>query len=498
VFVALAYAVMQEWTAKEKRHSQNKTHVLQRETPSFVMHFSKGKELGSGQFGTIFLCTRKADGSQLACKQIPKCMCHSEQDREDIRREVKILHHLDGHSNVVGMHGAYEDRENVYIMLDACNGGELFDDIISKGSYTEREAAEIFRTMLRVVAHCHSLGVMHRDLKPENFLLSDRNDKTLKATDFGMSVFYSPQQCFDQLVGSPYYIAPEVLKRAYGAEADMWSIGVILYILLSGMPPFFGNTDREIFNEILCGKLNFKSEPWPRVSEGAKDCIRKMLCPNPSERMSADEALKHPWVKEDGIAQDTNLGNAVVDRMMRFQRLQKFKKLGLFTLAQTLNQEEVEGLMEMFKSIDKDGNGTVTVQELQEGLKEKGYNMAKEKVEELVNSIDVNGDRVLDYSEFIAATLQLHKATREDNMVKLFQYFDKDESGYISKRELVQVLQEMGMQSSLNVEELIASVDQDDDGHINFEEFVGVMRDRTEGNPAMEKQTSRERHRLKC
>jgi calcium-dependent protein kinase len=313
-----------------------------------------------------------------------------------------------------------------------------------------------------------------------------------------MSVFYSPQQCFDQLVGSPYYIAPEVLKRAYGAEADMWSIGVILYILLSGMPPFFGNTDREIFNEILCGKLNFKSEPWPRVSEGAKDCIRKMLCPNPSERMSADEALKHPWVKEDGIAQDTNLGNAVVDRMMRFQRLQKFKKLGLFTLAQTLNQEEVEGLMEMFKSIDKDGNGTVTVQELQEGLKEKGYNMAKEKVEELVNSIDVNGDRALDYSEFIAATLQLHKATREDNMVKLFQYFDKDESGYISKRELVQVLQEMGMQSSLNVEELIASVDQDDDGHINFEEFVGVMRDRTEGNPAMEKQTSRERHRLKC
>lgn len=374
------------------------------------------------------------------------------------------------------MHGAYEDRENVYIVLDACSGGELFDDIISRGSYTEKEAAEMFRTMLKVVAHCHSMGVIHRDIKPENFLLADKNDKTLKATDFGMSVFYSPKQRFKELVGSPYYIAPEVLKHDYGPEADMWSIGVILYILLSGMPPFFGNTDKEIFNEILRGKLDFKSEPWPRVSEGAKDCIRKMLNPNPNERMTAAEALKHPWVKEDGTAQDIELGNAVVDRMMRFQRQEKFKKLGLFTLAQTLSQEEVEGLMEMFKSMDKDGNGTVTVQELQEGLKEKGYSMAHEKVEELVNSIDVNGDNELDYTEFIAATMQLNRVNVEDNLMKLFRTFDKDDSGYIDKDELVDAINEIGMSQELDVNELLSSVDQNDDGQIDFEEYVCIRK----------------------
>lgn len=326
--------------------------ILQQRTENFHDHYSLGKELGRGQFGTTYHCREKKTGDLYACKLIPKYKCHSDEDREDVRREVSILHHVTGHPNIVSMQGAFEDRENVYIVMEACTGGELFDDIIQRGSYTEREAADIFRTMLNVVSYCHSMGVMHRDIKPENFLLSEKSSNAnLKATDFGMSVFCTADRRFYELVGSPYYIAPEVLRKDYSVEADNWSLGIILYILLTGIPPFFGSNDREIFDNILSEEADFESEPWPHISEGAKDCARRLLARNPKERMSAQDALNHPWVQEGGTSQEVELGNAVVNRMMRFQRFVKFKKFGLFALAQTLSAGEVEGLKEMFKVI---------------------------------------------------------------------------------------------------------------------------------------------------
>jgi calcium-dependent protein kinase len=214
--------------------------VLGRPMEDVKSTYTVGKELGRGQFGVTSLCTHKATGQKFACKTISKRKLSTKEDIEDVRREVQIMYHLSGQPGVVELKGAYEDKSNVHLVMELCAGGELFDRIIAKGHYTERAAASLLRTIVEIVHTCHSMGVIHRDLKPENFLLLSKDENApLKATDFGLSVFFKEGEVFRDIVGSAYYIAPEVLKRSYGPEADIWSVGVIVYILLSGVPPFW-------------------------------------------------------------------------------------------------------------------------------------------------------------------------------------------------------------------------------------------------------------------
>jgi len=222
--------------------------VLGRPTDNLRDLYQLGKELGRGQFGITYLCTERSTGLVYACKSIAKRKLVTKDDVDDVRREVQIMHHLSGHPNIVKIKGAYEDLQNVHLVMEVCAGGELFDRIIAKGHYSERAAASLTAVIVGVVQQCHQLGVMHRDLKPENFLLADKSENApLKATDFGLSIFFKPGQLFTDVVGSPYYVAPEVLRRHYGPEADVWSAGVILYILLCGVPPFWAETEQGIF-----------------------------------------------------------------------------------------------------------------------------------------------------------------------------------------------------------------------------------------------------------
>ncbi|KAL6978147.1 Calcium-dependent protein kinase 12 [Sarracenia purpurea var. burkii] len=413
--------------------------VLPYKTQRLQQLYIIGKKLGQGQFGTTHLCTEKSTGNHHACKSIPKKKLICQEDYDDVWREIQIMHHLSEHPNVVRIEGTYEDTLYVHIVMELCAGGELFDRIVQKGHYSEREAAKLIKTIVGVVEACHSLGVMHRDLKPENFLfLSTDEDAALKATDFGLSVFYKPVlvliaidpledfrcqlilteeqvlvvvsedltqrtvevsklcilgklltkrssniedlrvtmasgwkpwtceeldvgdasigwgkalrlrvslkdlgfvfwlwsvvfpgETFSDVVGSPYYVAPEVLRKHYGPEADVWSAGVILYILLSGVPPFWAETETGIFRQILQGKLDFESEPWPGISDSAKDLIRKMLDRNPKRRFSAHEVLCHPWIVDDKIAPDKPLDSAVLSRLKQFSAMNKLKKMAL-------------------------------------------------------------------------------------------------------------------------------------------------------------------------
>lgn len=231
---------------------QSFTHsVLQRPTENLKDSYTLGRKLGQGQFGTTYLCVEKLTGKEYACKSIAKRKLISQEDVDDVRRELHIMHHLSGHPNIVTIKGAYEDQGAVHLVMELCAGGELFDRIIQRGHYSEAQAAELCRVIVGVVETCHSLGVMHRDLKPENFLLLDTSENAaLKTTDFGLSVFFKPGEVFTDVVGSPYYVAPEVLRKHYGPEADVWSAGVILYILLSGVPPFWAETEQGIFEQV--------------------------------------------------------------------------------------------------------------------------------------------------------------------------------------------------------------------------------------------------------
>ncbi|XWS65849.1 hypothetical protein CRYUN_Cryun05aG0149200 [Craigia yunnanensis] len=269
-------------------------HILGHKTPNVHDLYMFGKKLGQGQFGTTCVCTEIASGIKYACKSILKEKLISKQAVEDARREVQIMQHLAGQKNIVKIKGAYEDPLYVHIVMELCSGGDLFDRIKKRRHcYSEREAAKLIKVIVGVVEACHSLGVMHRDLKPENFMLVNKDDDfSLKAIDFGYSIFFEPGQVFTDRVGSPYYVAPEVINKHYGQEADVWSAGVILYILLSGVPPFWAETTQAQFDATLKGHVDFKTEPWPQISDSAKDLIRKMLCIRPSERLTAGAVLK--------------------------------------------------------------------------------------------------------------------------------------------------------------------------------------------------------------
>ncbi|KAJ6841727.1 calcium-dependent protein kinase 1 [Iris pallida] len=387
------------------------------------------------------------------------------------------MHHLTGHRNIVELKDVFEDRAAVHLVMELCEGGELFERIVQRGHYSEKKAAELCRQIVTVVHNCHSLGVMHRDLKPENFLfLTKDEDSPLKSIDFGLSTFFKPGETFKELVGSAYYVAPEVLRRDYGPEADIWSAGVILYILLTGVPPFWADNEQGIFQAILRGNIDYTSDPWPSISSGAKDLLKKMLQTDPKARLSAVEILKHPWVKEDGDASDEPIDIAVITRMKLFQAMNKLKRIALKVIAETLSEEEIMGLKEMFKSMDVDNSGTVTFEELKDGLNKWGTKLPDSEVMRLMESADVDGNGIIDYMEFITATMHLNRMEREDRLYKAFLYFDKDRSGYITMEELEEALKDYNMVDQKMIKEIIAEVDTDQDGRINYEEFVDMMR----------------------
>lgn len=451
--------------------------VLQRKTGNLKEIYSLGRKLGQGQFGITFLCIEKGTGKELACKSIAKRKLTTEEDVEDVRREIQIMHHLAGHPNVISIVGAYEDAVAVHVVMELCAGGELFDRIIQRGHYSERKASELARVIVGVVEACHSLGVMHRDLKPENFLFINQEEESpLKTIDFGLSVFFRPDEKFSDVVGSPYYVAPEVLRKHYGPECDVWSAGVIIYILLSGVPPFWDETEQGIFEQVLKGDLDFISEPWPSISESAKDLVRRMLVRDPKKRMTAHEVLCHPWVQVDGVAPDKPLDSAVLTRLKQFSAMNRLKKIAIRVIAESLSEEEIAGLKELFKMIDTDNSGHITLEELKIGLEKVGSNIKDSEINGLMQAADFDNSGTIDYGEFVAAMLHLNKVQKEDHMYAAFSYFDKDGSGYITYDELQQACEKFGVEDS-QLEEIIREVDQDNDGRIDYSEFVAMMQD---------------------
>lgn len=393
---------------------------------------------------------------------------------------------MQGYPNVINIVGAYEDAVAVHVVMELCAGGELFDRIVKKGHYTERKAAELARVIVGVVQTCHSMGVMHRDLKPENFLfVDDREEAHLKTIDFGLSAFFSPGETFTDVVGSPYYVAPEVLNKLYSKECDIWSAGVIIYILLCGVPPFWDETEHGIFDQILSGDLDLISEPWPCISDSAKDLVRRMLLRDPKKRLTAHEVLSHPWVQVDGVAPDKPLDSAVLSRMKQFSALNKLKKIAIRVIAERLSEEEIAGLKEMFKMIDLDNSGHITLEELKRGLERVGNSLKHSEIEDLMQAADVDNSGTIDYGEFVAAMLHLNKIHREDHLFAAFSYFDKDGSGYITKDELLKACEKFGLGDD-HIHEIISEVDKDNDGRIDYNEFVDMMQDSSFGNRALQ------------
>lgn len=259
-----------------------------------------GKQLGWGQFGVIKACSNKLNGEVLACKSIAKDRLVTSEDVQSVKLEIEIMTRLSGHPYVVDLKAVYEEKDYVHLVMELCAGGELFHRLEKYGRFSEAKARVLFRQLMQVVMYCHEKGVVHRDLKPENILLSTKSSSSpIKLADFGLATYIKPGQRLHGTVGSPFYIAHEVLGGGYNQAADLWSAGVILYILLSGVPPFWGKTKSRIFDAVRAADLRFLSDPWDSISESAKDLIRGMLCKDPAQRLTAQEVLEHSWMRDN-------------------------------------------------------------------------------------------------------------------------------------------------------------------------------------------------------
>lgn len=444
------------------------------------------RELGRGEFGVTYLCIDRASRDLLACKSISKRKLRTAVDVEDVRREVAIMRHLPRSPSIVSLKEACEDDNAVHLVMELCEGGELFDRIVARGHYTERAAAAVTRTIVEVVQLCHQHGVIHRDLKPENFLFANKKENSpLKAIDFGLSIFFKPGEKFSEIVGSPYYMAPEVLKRNYGPEIDIWSAGVILYILLCGVPPFWAESEQGVAQAILRGLIDFKRDPWPSVSEGAKSLVRQMLEPDPKLRLTATQVLEHPWLQNAKKAPNVPLGDVVKSRLKQFSMMNRFKRKALRVIAEFLSVEEVEDIKDMFKKMDVDDDGIISIEELKAGLRNFGSQLAESDVQMLIEAVDANGKGSLDYGEFLAVSLHLQRVANDEHLRKAFSYFDKDGNSFIEPDELRESLVEDGADDCSDLaNEIFQEVDKDKDGKISYEEFVAMMKTGTDWRKA--------------
>ena len=442
----------------------------------FLDNYDVIKQLGKGGYGKVYEVKNKKSGEIRACKHLSKMVL---KNLEKFEREINIMINSD-HPNIIKIYEVYESQRSLYVVMEECKGGEIFDRIIehiqSKKMYSEKDAAVMFQQVMSAIEYCHNNGICHRDLKPENLLYLNpgpEKDNPIKVIDFGLSQMVSTDKKLKTKVGTAYYVAPEILKGDYTEKCDIWSAGVILYIFLSGDPPFNGPSDSAIYSKISTMKFTFPPKKWDNISNEAKDLILHMIAPE-KERFTARQVLEHPWFKN---ASDTPLSALNFDPafFIDYVKGSEIKKISLLFIASRLDENEINILKKSFEAFDKHKDGQITFEELKQGLLQlKSNNLDENDLKELFELIDVDKNGKIDYTEFLASTLQKANYLKNERLFETFCMFDKDNSGYITKEEILQILKAEKSQEK-EVEKYISEVDKNGDGKIDYKEFLQLM-----------------------
>lgn len=450
--------------------------------------------LGKGSFGEVLKCKDRITQQEYAVKVISKASAKN-KDTSTILREVELLKKLD-HPNIMKLFEILEDSTSFYIVGELYTGGELFDEIIKRKRFSEHDAARIIKQVFSGITYMHKHNIVHRDLKPENILLeSKEKDCDIKIIDFGLSTCFQQNIKMKDRIGTAYYIAPEVLRGTYDEKCDIWSAGVILYILLSGTPPFYGKNEYDILKRVETGKYAFDLPQWRSISDDAKDLIRKMLTFHPSLRITATQCLEHPWIQkystETPTITDLPSLESAMTNIRQFQAEKKLAQAALLYMASKLTTlDETKQLTEIFRKLDSNNDGMLDRDELVRGYHEfmrlKGVDSSsliqnegttiEEQIDTLMPLLDMDGSGSIEYSEFIASAIDRTILLSKERMERAFKMFDKDGSGKISTKELFKLFSQAD--SSIQMEELesiIEQVDNNKDGEVDFNEFVEML-----------------------
>jgi calcium-dependent protein kinase len=464
--------------------NQNNLITLATGTP--LDNYISDKKLGEGSYGAVFRVKHKDIGVYRAMKKIFASSNKDPNKEQEILNEIEMLKSLD-HPNIVKVFEFYNTKEGYYIITEYCRGGELFDKILENAPFDEAAAAYILYQILSAVFYCHNLNIIHRDMKPENILIESEEKESgylnIKVIDFGTAKIFDKNKSEKKVIGSAYYIAPEVLLSKYNEKCDIWSCGVILYILLSGKPPF-GGEDDEILEKIKKGKYDLKGDPWQRVSSEAKDLIKHMLDMNMLSRISAQKALGHKWFKKFKMRERfSNIGaeklKQSVENIKRYKSENKLQQAALaFLVHNSLHLPEVKDIVRIFKNIDANGDGRITKDEMTIALG-KIYNVAdtEDEVKEIFANVDNDNNGFIEYEEYIRASIDKTSLLSDGILKYTFKFFDKDGSGEISCDEIAKVLfQDVPKQTADKLtKDLMRQIDSDENAQINFDEFKAMM-----------------------
>ncbi|XP_029460088.1 calcium/calmodulin-dependent protein kinase type II subunit beta isoform X3 [Rhinatrema bivittatum] len=312
----------------------------------FTDEYQLYEEIGKGAFSVVRRCVKLCTGHEYAAKIINTKKL-SARDHQKLEREARICRLLK-HSNIVRLHDSISEEGFHYLIFDLVTGGELFEDIVAREYYSEADASHCIQQILEAVLHCHQMGVVHRDLKPENLLLASKcKGAAVKLADFGLAIeVQGEQQAWFGFAGTPGYLSPEVLrKEAYGKPVDIWACGVILYILLVGYPPFWDEDQHKLYQQIKAGAYDFPSPEWDTVTPEAKNLINQMLTINPAKRITAHEALKHPWVCQRSTVASMMHRQETVECLKKFNARRKLKGAILTTMLATRNFSAAKSLL---------------------------------------------------------------------------------------------------------------------------------------------------------
>ena len=434
-------------------------------------------QLGKGGYGKVYQVKNKISGKLFACKKLSKLNI---KNLVKFQREINILMKTD-HPNIIKLYEYFESPNSLYLIMEECYGGELFDRIMEhiekKEMYTEKEAAEIIRQVISAVEYCHNNWIVHRDLKPENLLYFKKGSEVnnpLKVIDFGLSQTLDQKKILSSKVGTAYYVSPEILAGKYTEKCDIWSAGVILYVLLSGEPPFNGPSDGAIYSKIKKMEFNFPAHKWKSISPEAKDLLGHMLATE-NERYSASQVLSHPWF--EFAKKRTNIEQLEFSSQFfkEYQQTNQLKKLVLIFIASRLQENEINDLKEIFQAFDTDNDGQINYNEFEQSLlRLKSKEIKPNEIRSYFTSIDTDKNGRIEYTEFIAACLDKKNLLTEERLYEAFSKLDIDHNGKITKDELMSVLKLEGNNDKF-VTELIKKADKNDDGVIDYKEFLEFM-----------------------